>query len=97
MSKLLWQRASTWDRAAHYQKGGIECIDALRAALTPEEFEGFCKANIIKYLWRERHKGELADLRKANDYLNWLIESKETHDDRNDCAQAPSAGDEGER
>lgn len=30
---------------AHYTDGGIECIDALRATLTPEEFRGYCKGN----------------------------------------------------
>ena len=39
----------------HYL-GKIECIDAIEAALTPEEFRGFCKGNIIKYIFRERLK-----------------------------------------
>lgn len=56
----------------HYRKGGIECIDAIRAALTPEEFRGYCKGNAIKYLWRERHKGGAQDLAKASVYLGWL-------------------------
>lgn len=55
----------------HYRQGGIECIDAIRAALTPEEFRGFCKGNVIKYVWRENHKGGDADLGKAGDYLKW--------------------------
>ena len=36
---------------AHY-KGDIECIDALRAALTPEEFQGYVKGSAMAYLWR---------------------------------------------
>ena len=39
----------------HYRQGGIECIDAIAAALTPEEFAGYCKGNILKYVWREKH------------------------------------------
>ena len=54
----------------HYRQGGIECIDAIRAALTPEEFRGFCKGNSMKYLWRERHKGGDEDLKKAAWCLN---------------------------
>ncbi len=54
---------------AHYTKGGIECIDAIQAALTPEEFRGYCKGNAIKYSWRERHKGGNEDLKKASWYL----------------------------
>jgi hypothetical protein len=53
----------------HYTAGGIECIDAIRAALTPEEFRGFCKGNAIKYSWREKLKGGDEDLKKAAWYL----------------------------
>ena len=58
----------------HYSSGNIECIDAIRAALTDEEFKGFCKGNIIKYIWRERNKGKLESVRKANWYTERLIE-----------------------
>ena len=36
----------------HYNKHGIECIQAIRAALTDEEFKGYCKGNVLKYTWR---------------------------------------------
>jgi hypothetical protein len=51
----------------------IECIDAIRAALTPEEFRGFCKGNILKYVWREKHKAGDIDLGKAGDYVNFAL------------------------
>lgn len=54
----------------HYRQGGIECIDAIEAALTPEEFRGHCKANALKYIWREKHKGQDESLKKAIWYLN---------------------------
>jgi hypothetical protein len=57
----------------HYKQGEIECIDAIEAALTPEEFRGYCKGNIIKYTWRERMKGEATSLAKARWYLNRLL------------------------
>lgn len=57
----------------HYTQGPIECIDALQAALTPEEYRGALKANVMKYLWRERHKGGVESLRKAAWYLDRLI------------------------
>ena len=61
---------------SHYVQGPIECIEALEAALTEEEFQGFCKANVIKYLWRMNHKGDrLKDAQKARWYLNRLIGS----------------------
>ena len=57
----------------HY-RGQIECIDAIQAALTPEEFRGFCKGNLIKYVWRERRKGGNESLEKAQWYVHRLLE-----------------------
>ena len=58
----------------HYQsESGVECIDAIRAALTPEEFRGYCKGNIIKYVWRERKKGGDESLEKGSWYLKEAI------------------------
>ena len=54
----------------HYQRDGIECIQAIEAALTPEEFRGYCKGNVIKYTWREQYKGKDEDLAKSQWYLN---------------------------
>ena len=61
----------------HYNKNshGIECIQAIRAALTDEEFRGYCKGNVLKYTWRENYKNKVEDLEKASWYLNKLIES----------------------
>ena len=61
------------DRPMHYAAGSIECIDAIEAQLSPEEFRGYLKGNIIKYLWREKHKGGVESLKKAQWYLNRLI------------------------
>jgi hypothetical protein len=61
----------------HYVDGGIECIDAIEAQLTPEEYRGYLKGNIAKYGWRERHKGGTESLKKARFYLNRLIEFDE--------------------
>ena len=61
----------------HYCQGGIECIKAIEASMTPEEFQGYCKGNVMKYIWRFREKNGLEDLKKARVYLGWMIESKE--------------------
>jgi hypothetical protein len=61
----------------HYRQGGIECIDAIEAALTPEEFRGYCKGNVLKYVWRERLKGGGVSLAKANWYLRRLLAKME--------------------
>lgn len=57
----------------HYNQSAIEAIDAIEAALTPEEFRGFCKGNALKYVWRERNKGGTQDLEKAAWYLERLV------------------------
>lgn len=55
----------------HYAgSNGIECIDAMRATLTPEEFRGYCKGAAFKYIWRERQKGGNESLAKAVWYMN---------------------------
>jgi hypothetical protein len=61
----------------HYTQGGIECIKAIEASMTPDEFQGYCKGNVMKYIWRFREKNGLEDLKKAQVYLGWMIESKE--------------------
>ena len=61
------------NRPAHYTQGGIECIDAIKAAMTPEAFRGFLKGNIQKYVWRYEKKNGLEDLKKARWYLDRLI------------------------
>ena len=64
------------NRPPHYTVGDVECIDAIEAALTQEEFRGYCKGNALKYIWRERYKGQGESIRKAIWYLNRLINAK---------------------
>jgi len=59
---------------SHYTDGGIECIEAIEAQLTLEEYRGYLKGNIAKYVWRERHKGGSESLKKAQWYLTRLVE-----------------------
>ncbi len=59
----------------HYNMGGIECIDAIEASMTPEAFKGYLKGNIQKYIWRYEAKKGVEDLEKAQWYLNKLIET----------------------
>lgn len=62
----------------HYTHGGIETIDYIKAKLTDEEFIGYCKGNVLKYLSRAGHKGNAEeDYRKAAVYLGWLIDAEE--------------------
>ena len=61
------------NKPSHYNQSGIECIDAIKAALTPAEFRGYIKGNLIKYTWREQYKNGDQDLKKAQWYLNKLV------------------------
>ena len=57
----------------HYNQGGIECIEALKAAtINKPPFEAVCVSNIIKYLWRYEEKGGIEDVEKAGWYLQRL-------------------------
>jgi len=58
---------------SHYTDGGIECIEAIEAQLSLEEYRGYLKGNIAKYVWRESHKGGTESLKKARWYLDRLI------------------------
>jgi hypothetical protein len=57
---------------SHYKQGGIECIEAIKAA-TGEGFIGYVWGNVLKYLWRWPKKGGVDDLKKARWYLDRLI------------------------
>ena len=62
---------------SHYGQGDIEAIDYIEDILTEEEYVGYLRGNIAKYLHRWRYKNGLEDLKKAQWYLNRLIETQE--------------------
>lgn len=77
VKEAQWQceiREDPVNHPRHYTRGGIECIDALDAAVTgcPPD-EAICVANIIKYVWRYRDKTPVESLKKARWYLDRLI------------------------
>ena len=61
---------------SHYKQGSIECIDAIASALTDEEFRGYIKGNLIKYVWREKFKGGDEDLKKIGKYIELYFERR---------------------
>lgn len=70
---------------AHYTAGGIECIDAIAAALTcqTDPMHAWLTGQVLKYIWRWPLKNGLEDLKKAHFYLDRLIagvERKEKED-----------------
>lgn len=63
---------------SHYTAGGVECIDAIEAAVTGlQGLEAVCTANVIKYVWRWKLKNGAEDLKKARWYLDKLIKQVE--------------------
>ena len=62
----------------HYTQGEIECIDCIKAATVNKVgIEAFCVGNAIKYLFRYENKNGLEDVRKAQWYINRLIQELE--------------------
>jgi hypothetical protein len=62
----------------HYTIGRIECIDYLKDSMSHSAYEGFLEGNAKKYLHRYRVKyNPIEDLKKAQWYLNKLIEHEE--------------------
>ena len=54
---------SDWDAdmvnsPPHYTKGGIETIDFIKAKLSPEEYRGYLRGNLLKYASRMGAQGE---------------------------------------
>ena len=58
----------------HYKTQTIQPIDYMRSCLTSDEFRGFLKGNILKYISRADKKNGREDYEKALVYLEWLIE-----------------------
>ena len=63
----------------HYNKAGIETIQAKKAKLG-EGFKYYLQGNIMKYIWRYEYKDGVQDLEKAQWYLNELIEDRQEDD-----------------
>ena len=64
----------------HYNQGHTECIDAIEAMLSDEEYIGYLRGNSMKYRWRFRYKNGLEDLNKAEWYEKRLVKFMEEHD-----------------
>lgn len=63
---------------SHYTQGGIECIDAIKAATVGlTGIEAVCTGNAIKYLWRWKYKNGMEDLKKTQWYIDRLIQESE--------------------
>ena len=62
----------------HYVDMKIQPWDYMQSVMSHEEFEGYLRGNVIKYISRAGKKGEpqdaVTDLKKAMHYLEKLVE-----------------------
>ena len=61
-------------KPVHYHQGGIDVIGFSERQFSKTELKGFFRINILKYVTRYDRKNKLEDLKKAQFYLNKLIE-----------------------
>ena len=59
----------------HYQHGAVECKDWIAMCIGRTDTESFFIGNVLKYVYRYKHKGGIEDLKKARRYLDFYIES----------------------
>lgn len=75
---MIDQKYDAVEHPAHYNQGGIECIEAIKAATIGKKgIEAVCTANTIKYLWRYEVKNGIEDVKKARWYIDRLIRELE--------------------
>ena len=60
----------------HYGQGRIECIEYIKDFLSDDEYTGYLRGNIAKYLHRWRYKNGVEDLKKAQWYLEALVQQQ---------------------
>lgn len=59
---------------SHYKDMPMQPWDVMQAVLTPEEFRGYLKGNVIKYAMRAGRKDGSDDAGKAQHYRQKLAE-----------------------
>ncbi len=62
----------------HYLDMPMQPWDVMQAVLTPEEFRGFLKGNVIKYAMRQGKKDGTDDAGKAQHYAQKLGEAAQS-------------------
>ena len=68
-------------KPSHYENLKLDPLDIMFSNFTREEYIGFLKGNILKYLLRYESKGGVDDLLKCKSYLDMLIAVEKIGDD----------------
>lgn len=72
------QHSDTVNSPSHYKViGEYEAIDIIESLLTPEEYQGYLKGNILKYALRADKKNGMEDYAKMGRYNDMLFKSRE--------------------
>lgn len=83
----MQQKINQYDEVTkpyHYCYGKYELKDIYKDISTFDELFGHYRLTVIKYLWRCKNKNHLLqDLRKAQEYLGFLIDIVEEHENQN--------------
>ena len=58
----------------HYKKMPVQPWEAMESCMSVEEFVGYLRGNVVKYVMRCSSKGGIQDLKKSQHYLTKLIE-----------------------
>jgi len=74
----LYSEHDPVNKPDHYIGSSIECIDAIKASMSQEAFNGFLKGNMLKYAWRyEKKIAPAEDIKKAIWYATRLVKELE--------------------
>ena len=68
-------------KPSHYENLKLDPLDIMFSNFTREEYIGFLKGNILKYLLRYESKGGVDDLLKGKSYLDMLLAVEKIGDD----------------
>lgn len=75
-SHAAWQKVikatDTQIGGSHYKRNAIQPIDYIMA-----NGLDFCEGNVVKYVSRWKHKGGIEDLKKARQYIDFIIEREQ--------------------
>jgi len=78
MDEILMEKDEMINSPPHYKYGKKETIDVIQDCMTNDEYHGYLKGNVLKYISRYKFKGEpLEDLKKAQWYLDRLVKEVE--------------------